>query len=52
VFTPIQISSPKNIAGNSTITAKIFVRNDFTEFTKINSTLEVFLGDAQENIKF
>lgn len=46
--THVQISAPKTISGNSSITAKIFVRNDFLDFEKINSTLEVFLGDELE----
>jgi hypothetical protein len=43
--TDTQIIAPKTIESNSTVDVKIFVRNDFEEFTKINSTLEVFLGE-------
>jgi hypothetical protein len=43
--TDTQIIAPKTIEPNSTINAKIFVRNDFKEFIKVNSTLEVFLGE-------
>ncbi len=48
VPTDVQINSPKEIPANTTITAKVFVRNNFSEFTKINSTLEVYLGEELE----
>ncbi|MDD4251183.1 MAG: hypothetical protein PHX27_03260 [Candidatus ainarchaeum sp.] len=46
--TDIQVSFPKTISPNSTIVSKIFIRNDFFEFTKINSTLEVYLDNELE----
>ncbi len=42
--TETQVSSSKFLAKESKTTAKIFVKNNFTEYTEINSKLEVYFG--------
>jgi hypothetical protein len=45
--TETQVSAPKQIAGNSKVTAKIFVKNPGWN-KEINSKLEVFLDEEKE----
>ncbi len=46
--TNIRISAPNSIPPFETIIARIFIENNFSEFTRINSTLEVYLGNELE----
>ncbi len=45
------IRAPKIVPPNSTVSAEIIVKNNFSEKTSIRSTLEVYLGDDLQRRK-
>jgi len=46
--TDVTVFAPRNISPNSTITAKIFVKDSFEKYTEIQSTLEIVIGNEVE----
>jgi hypothetical protein len=46
--TDVTVFAPRTIPPNSTVTAKVFVKDSFEKYTEIQSTLEVVIGNEIE----